>query len=85
MEEMDSTSNMRNIVLMLPHTLRERWHNNAYELLKGHNHRIIMNVLLINKLADPKGELKSGAKPRFKSQVSKLRGNSFTTSVAGDK
>lgn len=39
MEELDTVSTMKSIVLKLPYKLRERWRNKAYELQEQHDRR----------------------------------------------
>ncbi|XP_052470971.1 uncharacterized protein LOC128027405 [Carassius gibelio] len=94
MEELDTISNMRSIVLKLPYKLRERWRNKAYELQEQRSRRvrILDLVCFIEKqariAADPVfGDLQDQSASRgkarspVKSQVSKSSGSSFATSI----
>ncbi|KAM7393992.1 hypothetical protein PAMP_020821 [Pampus punctatissimus] len=95
MEELDTVSTMKSIVLKLPYKLRERWRNKAYELQEQHDRRvrILDLVSFIEKqariAADPLfGDLhdhtavRGKAKAPVKTQTSKSSGSSYVTSVA---
>ena len=91
MEELDTVSNMRSIVLKLPYKLRERWRNKAYELQeqRGRRVRILDLVCFIEKqariAADPVfGDLQDHPASRGKArspvtQISKSPSSSFAT------
>lgn len=53
MEELDTVSNMKRIVLKSPYKLREKWCNKAYELREERNHRarILDLICFIGKQA----------------------------------
>ncbi|KAL2092730.1 hypothetical protein ACEWY4_012528 [Coilia grayii] len=95
MEELDTVSTMKSIILKLPYKLRERWRNKAYELQEQRDRRvrILDLVSFIEKqsriAADPVfGDLQDQTAVRgktrapVKAQTSKSTSSSYVTSVA---
>ena len=95
MQELDTISSMRSIVLKLPFKLREKWLNKAFQLQERHRRRvrILDLVSFIEKqaciAADPifgnlqdQSSSRVRAKSPIKSQPSKSYGRSYATSIA---
>lgn len=96
MDEMNVASNMRAILLKLPHKLRDKWRNEVCELQELHGHQAKCSDLVyfterqVKILSDPLFGNIQDAKPAAAVKISTFakargksrpRGNSFVTTV----